>query len=89
MIDSFYTPNKRILTIANKDDYGFQIIEREETDGKIIHEYAQRYVIEYVKLRDKFIYKNIPTNVLQDMKSVIENELKERKINRNSGSDGR
>ncbi len=87
MTDVFYTPNKRILTIANKDDYGFQITEREEAVGKIIHEYAQRYVIEYVKLRDKFIYKNIPTNVLQDMKLVIENELKERKLKGKGGSD--
>lgn len=79
MTDNFYTPNKRILTVANKDDYGFQIVELEETNGKIIHEYAQKYVIEYVKLRDKFIYKNIPTNVLEDMKLIIENELKERK----------
>ena len=89
MTDSFYTPNRRMLAIANKDNYGFQIAELEETNGKIIHKYTQRYVIEYIKLRDEFIYKNIPTSVLQDMKSVIENELKERKINRNSGSDGR
>ena len=81
MTDSFYTPNKSILTIANKDNYGFQIAELKEANGKIIHEYAKRYVIEYIKLRDRFIYKNIPTNVLQDMKLVIENELKERKIN--------
>lgn len=86
MTDNFYT-TKTTLTIVNKDDYGFEIAELEKAHGKIIHEYAKRYVIKYMKLRDKFIYKNIPTNVLKDMKLVIENELKERKLNEKGGSN--
>lgn len=85
MTDNFYPTHKRILTISNKDDYGFEISEREEALGKIIQGYTQRYVVKYIKLRDKFIYKNIPTNVLKDMKLIIENELKERKLNGEGG----
>lgn len=81
MADNIYATHKRILTIVNKDDCGFEIAELEEANG-IIHEYAQRYVIEYIKLRDRFIYKNIPTNVLEDMKLIIENEVKSRKNGR-------
>lgn len=34
MTDNFYPTNKRILTISNKDDYGFEISEREEALNK-------------------------------------------------------
>ena len=37
-------------------------------------------MIKYANLIDDYIYKNIPTNVLQGMKLKIENELMERTL---------
>ena len=69
---------KRKLAISNKDDKGFNIVETDELD-KITRE----FVVKYANLVDEYIYKNIPTNVLQGMKLKIENELLERKLKGN------
>lgn len=69
---------KRKINISNKDDEGFNIVETNELD-KI----AREFVVKYTKLVDDYIYKNIPTNVLQAMKLKIENELLERKLKNN------
>ena len=51
--------------------------------NKYLSNYAAQYILEYRKLVEDFIYKNIPTNVLQVMKLKIENELIERKLKEN------
>ena len=77
MSDNFHIL-KRQIKISNKDDEGFNIVETNELD-KIIREFA----VKYAKFVDDYIYKNIPTNVLQVMKLKIENELLERKLKEN------
>lgn len=69
---------KRQFKISNKNDEGFKIVETNELD-KIAREFA----VKYTKLVDDYIYKNIPTNVLQAMKLKIENKLLERKLKEN------
>ena len=69
---------KRKIEISSKDDEGFNIVETNELD-RITREFA----VKYAKLVDDYIYKNIPTNVLQAMKLKIENELLERKLKEN------
>ena len=43
--------------------------------------YTAQYILEYKKLVEDFMYKNIPTHILKAMKLKIENELIGRKIN--------
>ena len=69
---------KRKFVISNKDDEGFNMVETNELD-RITREFA----VKYANLVDEYIYKNIPTNVLQGMKLKIENELLERKLKNN------
>lgn len=66
------------FAISNKDDEGFNVVETNELD-KITREFA----VKYANLVDDYIYKNIPTNILQGMKLKIENELLERKLKNN------
>lgn len=66
---------KRKFVISNKDDEGFNMVEINELD-RITREFA----VKYANLVDEYIYKNIPTNILQGMKLKIENELLERKL---------
>ena len=70
------------LTIINKDDYGFEISEAKEVNN-IFQGFSTKFQIEYAKMLDDYIYKNIPTNVLEGMKLKIENELMERKLKDN------
>ena len=69
---------ERYLTTQNKDDNGFDISINDN-----INQYCQMISIRYVKLLDDYIYKNIPTEVLQGMKLKIENELLERRLKDN------
>lgn len=78
MIDNFYI-TKKTLTIVNKDDCGFEIAETKKVNN-IFQGFTTKIQIEYAKMLDDYIYKNIPTNVLQGMKLKIENELMERKL---------
>lgn len=68
----------RKFIVSNKDDEGFNVVELNELD-RITREIA----VKYAKLIDDYIYKNIPTNILQGMKLKIENELLERKLKGN------
>ncbi len=76
MKDNLYI--KRKLAISNEDNEGLYIVETNELD-KITREFA----VKYANLVDEYIYKNIPTNILQEMKLKIENELLERKLKAN------
>ena len=78
MPDNFYT-TKKALTIVNKDDYGFEIAEA-STVNNLFKGFTTKIQIEYAKMLEDYIYKNIPTNVLQGMKLKIENELMERTL---------
>lgn len=78
MTDDFYT-TKKTLTIVNKDDYGFEIAEAKEVNN-IFQGFTTKIQIEYAKMLEDYIYKNIPTNILQGMKLKIENELMERTL---------
>lgn len=69
---------KRKFCISSKDNKGFNIVEFNELN-RITREFA----VKYAELLDDYIYKNIPTNVLQGMKLKIENELLERKLKNN------
>lgn len=66
---------KRKLIVSNKDNEGFNVVEFNELD-RITREIA----VKYANFVDEYIYKNIPTNILQGMKLKIENELLERKL---------
>lgn len=77
MTDNFQIFKPKIR-ISSKDDEGFNIIETNELN-RITREIA----VKYAKLVDDYIYKNIPTNVLQAMKLKIENKLLERKLKEN------
>lgn len=81
MIDNFYR-TKTTLTIINKDDYGFELSVAKEVNN-ILQGLSTKIQIEYAKMLDDYIYKNIPTNVLEGMKLKIENELMERKLKGN------
>ena len=70
-----YTTLKRTFAIDNKTDEGFDILEFND-----LHRVVQEHVIRYAQLLDDYIYKNIPSNVLQGMKLKIENELMERRL---------
>lgn len=85
MTDNFYT-TKKTLTIVNKDDYGFEIAEASEVDN-LFKGFTTKIQIEYAKMLEDYIYKNIPTNVLQGMKLKIENEILRRKLIGKGGSD--
>ena len=85
MTDNFYI-SKKTLSIVNKNDYGFEIAEASTVDN-LFKGFTTKIQIEYAKMLDDFIYKNIPTNILQGMKLKIENELLERKLKEKGGSD--
>lgn len=70
-----YTTIKRTFAIDNKTDEGFDILEFND-----LHRAIQKHIIRYAQFLDDYIYKNIPSNVLQGMKLKIENELMERRL---------
>lgn len=69
----------KLLTIDNKINYVFELQEVTEVDN-ILKKITTKSQLEYAKMLDDYIYKNIPTNILQGMKLKIENELLERKL---------
>lgn len=75
MTDNFQILKQQIK-ISSRDDEGFSMVVTNEFDR-----IAREITIKYAKLVDDYIYKNIPTNILQGMKLKIENELLERKTN--------
>lgn len=70
-----YTTLKRTFAIDNKTKDGFDVLEFDN-----LHRAIQKHVIRYTQFLDDYIYKNIPSNVLQSMKLKIENELLERRL---------
>lgn len=68
------------FNISNKDNEGFNVVELNELP-RVTREIA----VKYANLVDEYIYKNIPTNILQGMKLKIENELLERKLKEYDG----
>lgn len=66
---------ERHFTISNIDNEGFKVVEFNE-----LHRITREFAVKYANLVDEYIYKNIPTNILQGMKLKIENELLERKL---------
>ena len=70
-----YTTLKRTFAIDNKTIDGFDVLEFND-----LHRVVQKHIIRYAQFLDDYIYKNIPSNVLQSMKLKIENELLERRL---------
>ena len=72
--------------MTDKENLTFIINKHDEKElifsGKVssLSNYAVRYILEYRKLVEDFMYKNIPTHILKAMKLKIENELIERKL---------
>ena len=75
--------------MTDKENLTFIINKHDEKElifsGKVssLSNYAAQYILEYRKLVEDFMYKNIPTHILKAMKLKIENELIERKLKEN------
>lgn len=80
MINNYNSIIKQNLRLSNINDKGFDIIQNNNLSGIV-----QEYAIRYAELLNDYIYKNIPTNVLQGMKLKIENELMERTLKGKGG----
>lgn len=75
--------------MTDKENLTFIINKRNEKElifseiDNSLSNYAAQYILEYKKLVEDFMYKNIPTHILKAMKLKIENELIERKLKEN------
>lgn len=74
------TDKENLTFIINKRDEKELIFS--EINSKLSN-YTVQYILEYKKLVEDFMYKNIPTHILKAMKLKIENELIERKLKEN------
>ena len=82
MINNYNSIIKQNLRLSNINDKGFDIIQNNNLSGIV-----QKYAIRYAELLNDYIYKNIPTNVLEGMKLKIENELMERTLKGKGGNN--
>lgn len=75
--------------MTDKENLTFIINKRDEKElifseiNSSLSKYAVQYILEYRRLVEDFMYKNIPTHILKAMKLKIENELIERKLKEN------
>lgn len=75
--------------MTDKENLTFIINKRDEKElifseiNSSLSKYAAQYVLEYRRLVEDFMYKNLPTHILKAMKLKIENELIERKLKEN------
>lgn len=75
--------------MTDKENLTFIINKRDEKElifseiNSSLSNYTVQYILDYRRLVEDFMYKNIPTHILKAMKLKIENELIERKLKEN------